>query len=190
MRRFLLVAHDARTDGDFPLDDMPGRGGRLDLVARCVVASLLVSHGVRRDAEFAAVLLGPPRPPRTVRFVGAEIKGLNPDERSTGALLRKALAVEGLAERTVHSGVLVAGQGLEDLLAEDAPVFVLDESGLDLRTVDVGPDATFIISDHRDLTEPERDVLNARGAQRVSVGPRSLQADQVITVVHNELDRR
>ena len=163
----------------------------MDLVARCAVASLLVSHAVRRDAEFWAVLLGPPRPPRLVRFSGAEIRSLNPDERSTAALLRKAVTEEGLAERSVHPGVYGSGRGLRDVLEALPPPFVLlGESGGDIRTALLARDVSFILSDHKDFTAEERELVQRKATSTVSVGPCSLQADQVITIVHNELDRR
>jgi len=190
MRRFVLVAHDARTAGDFPLDDLPGSAGRMDLVARCVGASLLVSHGVREDAEFVAVLLGPPRPPRLLRFVGAEIHGLNPDERSTGALIRNALAYVGLAERSVHRGIYARAGGLRDALEGTPSPILLSETGDDVRGLPLPSDVTFILSDHRDLTADETDLLRTLTARVASVGPRALQADQVVAIVHNELDRR
>lgn len=163
----------------------------MDLVARCAVASLLVSHGVRADAEFVAVLLGPPRPPRIVRLVGAEVRGLNPDERSSASLVRKALAEEGLAERGVHAGVYGRGGGLGDALAAiPPPVFLMDEGGEDLRGKPMGSDVAFVLSDHRDFTSDERALLAGAVTAKLSAGPRPLQADQVVTVVHNELDRR
>ena len=192
MRRFLLIAHDARSTADFSLDDLPGSGGRMDLVARCAVAALLVSHGVRTDTEFLAAMLGPPRPPRLVRFVGSEIRSLNPDERSTAALLRKALEEEALAERSPHRGIYVGGRGLRGALAAavSKPVILLDEAGEDIRSAAFGGDVSFVLSDHKDLTEEERGLVRGMGAVVVRVGPRRLQADQVITIVHNELDRR
>jgi len=191
VRRFLLVAHDARTAPDFSLDDLPGSGGRMDLVARCVTAGLLVSHDVRLDTEFLAVLLGPPKPPRLVRFVGGEIRGLNPDERSTAALIRKALEEEGRAERAVRPGLYVSGMGLDDVLrSPPGPLVLLLEGSPDLRASALPRDATFVLSDHRDFTPEEASTLMAAARLILSVGPRSLQTDQAITVVHNELDRR
>lgn len=191
MPTFLLVAHDARTDGTFSLEDLPGSGGRMDLVARCVGAALLVSHGVRRDAELRALLLGPPRPPRLVRFVGAEVRGLNPDERSTGAFLRKALGEEGLAERSVRPGVYVSGMGLEDAVASlPLPIALLAEDGDDVRRATLSAGGSFVLSDHRDLSDAERALVAGRATATLSVGPHPILADQVIAAVHNELDRR
>lgn len=191
MRRFLLVAHDARTDGGFPLDDLPGSAGRMDLVARCVATALLISHEVRRDVEFAALLLGPPRPPRLVRFVGEEVRSLNPDERSVAALIRKAVAAEGLAEHSPHPGVYASGRGLAEAIATVPPGVVrLVEGGRDLRGARLPRDPTFVLADHRELSPEEESIVRAKAHDFVSVGPKSLHADQVIAIVHNELDRR
>jgi tRNA (pseudouridine54-N1)-methyltransferase len=163
----------------------------MDLVARCVTASLLVSHGVRADTEFVAVLTGPPRPPRQVRFVGSEIRSLNPDERSTASLVRKALTEEGLAERSPHRGIYVAGRGFRETLdIVPPPIYLLAEGGTDLRAATLPADASFVLSDHRDFTGEEESLMTAKTTAKLSVGPKSLQADQVIAIVHNELDRR
>ncbi len=191
MRRFLLVTHAARTAPDFSLDDLPGSGGRMDLVARCVVSALLTSYKVRTDAECWVLLQGPPETSRLVRFLGAEIRSLNPDERSTAALVRKALAVEGLAEKAAHPGVRVRGASFADALAElSPPILLLNEGGTDLRAASVGENTSFVLSDHKDLTHDEEAAVRKYSTSTVSVGPVSLQADQVITIVHNELDRR
>src|SRR5687768_14121440 len=91
VRRFVFVASRATTAPGFRLDDLPG-AGRFDLVARVVAAAFCVSHGLRKDVRLDLVLRGPPDPPRAVRLDGASLRSLNPDERSTAALLQKALA--------------------------------------------------------------------------------------------------
>ena len=91
MRRFVVVGQRARTARDFTLDDICGAGGRWDLLARCVQASLFISHDLRRDTELILVLKGPPDPPKAIRVSGDDVRNLNPDERSTVALLSRAL---------------------------------------------------------------------------------------------------
>ncbi len=63
----------------------------MDLLIRCITSAFCLSHDIRRDVEVAIVMLGPGDPPKTIRFLGNELKYLNPDERSTGALIRNAL---------------------------------------------------------------------------------------------------
>ncbi len=91
MRNFIIIGHRAATTPEFSLNDLPGSAGRMDLLTRSVSSGFCISHGIRRDVEVALVLLGPDDPPKTIRLVGSELKYLNPDERSTGALIRNAL---------------------------------------------------------------------------------------------------
>ena len=92
-RNFIIIGHRAVTDPNFTLNDLPGSSGRLDILARCINSAFFLSHDIRRDVEVALVLLGPDDPPKTIRLIGDELKYLNPDERSTGALIRNALVV-------------------------------------------------------------------------------------------------
>jgi tRNA (pseudouridine54-N1)-methyltransferase len=49
MTVFAIVGHLARTDGAFSLNDCAGGAGRMDVLCRCVTATLVLSHGLRRD---------------------------------------------------------------------------------------------------------------------------------------------
>jgi len=91
MKRFIIIGHRASTDGSFNLNDLCGSAGRLDVLIRCIGAALLLSNDIRRDVEIYLLLLGKPRPPICISVSGATVRYLNPDERSTGALLRNAL---------------------------------------------------------------------------------------------------
>ena len=79
------------TTPQFTLNDLSGSGGRMDILARAINAAFFLSHDIRRDVEVAIVLLGPEDPPKTIRFLGSELKYLNPSERSTGGLIRNAI---------------------------------------------------------------------------------------------------
>lgn len=187
MTSFAIVGHLAKTDGSFSLNDLPGSGGRVDILCRCVNASLFLSHDLRRDAECYLVLLGAPSAPKTIRFSGASVRSLSPDERSAAALIKKALAVPcGSEFREAADGVAIRKGGLERLFAE-IPFGVLDEGGEDIRKAPQLQGA-FILSDHLNFSDVEAGLF--RDCPRYSVGPKSLHADHTITVVHNELDRR
>lgn len=194
--RFVVVGGRATASPDFLLDDLPGTSGRLDLLLRCVRAALLVSHGVRRDVVAYLVLLGGPAAPRCARVTGADARFLRPDERSLATLLRKSLAAprEGGGFVTVRPGVAVADGGLDAALddAGGGALWLLDEGGDDLRAARLagGGGDTFVLGDHAGLDAATLAGLDARGARRVSVGPVSVHADDVVAVVHNELDRR
>lgn len=193
MRRFIVVGHRAITSADFKLDDLCGSTGRLDILLRCVNSAFFLSHGIRRDVEITLMLLGEPNPPKTIRINGSEVKYLNPDERSTAALIRNALLQKGEGERKCSPGIFVSERSYEEVLSnisKESSVYYLKEDGEDIRKVSLGPDVTFVLGDDRDLTDVEEEILMRYEPKKLSIGPISYHADHCITVVNNELDRR
>jgi len=191
MRRFVVIGHEAHSSPDFSLDDLPGTSGRIDVLARCATAAFLVSHGIRKDVELHLVLTGPPQPPRTIRMAGEELRHLNPDERTTASLFLKALKILGIAESMSTPGIYVSGTGFTKVISQFKGDFVLlKEDGEDIRKQSLPKDPIFVLSDHLDFNEDEEKALMARDPLVTSLGPRSLHADQCITIVNNELDRR
>ena len=194
-RSFVIVGQTALASDAFLLNDFPGTSGRLDVLARCVRAALLVSHGVRRDAAVYLVLLGGPRAPRTVRIAGADVKFLRPDERSIATLLQKVLTGDhgaaGDGFVPVKPGIAVAAGGLDAVLADlsTESLYVLDETGSDARGHLRSAGGAFFLGDHVGFNPDARAQLLSLGARTVSVGPVSLHTDDVVSVVSNELDR-
>ena len=47
MKTFIIKGNKAKTTPDFLLKDLPGSGGRMDILCRCLTSALLVSHGIR-----------------------------------------------------------------------------------------------------------------------------------------------
>jgi tRNA (pseudouridine54-N1)-methyltransferase len=187
MRVFAIVGHLARTDGAYSLNDLSGSGGRMDVLCRCVNACFFLSHDLRRDVECYLILCGEPAGPKTVKVSGETIRSLSPDERSAGALIKKALdTVCGTEFRDVADGIRVRKGGLERLMTEHT-FAVLDEHGTDVRKAGPLPDA-FLLSDHLNYTQAEEILIH--DCPRYSVGPACLHADHTITVLQNELDRR
>lgn len=139
------------------------------------------------------MLLGEPNPPKTVRIDGAEVKYLNPDERSTAALIRNALLQKGEGERKCSPGIYVSERSYEEVLSnisKESKMLYLKEEGEDIRNVDLPEDCTFVLGDDQDLTKEEEHILMSYDPRKVSLGPLSYHADHCITIVNNELDRR
>lgn len=195
MRRFVVIGRRALASPDFSLDDLPSTSGRMDILLRCLRAALLVSHGLRRDTLVYLVLLGGPRAPRTLRVDGSAVRFVRPDERALANMVRKALAIpaEGEGFVDVKPGIAIAEGGLESVLADlgEGTAYVLREHGRDLREGEIDARAPIVfVGDDLDFDEAARARLEAFGASEIGVGPVSVHADDAVTIVHNELDRR
>lgn len=193
MRRFVVIGRTARSTPDFKLQDLPGTSGRLDVLVRCVRAALLCSHTIRDDTVVYLVMLG--GPPRALRIDGAVAQYVRPDERNLAVLVQKSLAratpAPGFVE--LRQGIAVAEGGLDVVLADLGPssAYLLDEGGVDVREAALSlSDPVFFCGDHLGLDDAARGALSPLAPVPLSVGPVSVHAEDAITLVTNELDRR
>ena len=188
MRRSVVVAHELSPSADISLNNLPGTG-RLDLLCRCVTSALLLSHDIRENVRVHLVIDG-----YVIRFDGAELRRLNPDERSTAALIRDALADResaiGAMSATTSPGVSIRNSDLESVLGrfEDTTRIQLHAEGQPIAETEPPVDPVFVLSDHREFTDSETELLAEHAERRLSLGPHALHADQAITVAHNYLD--
>lgn len=192
MRRFLILGHRTPVEPDFTLNDLPGAAGRLDVLCRAIGATLFLSHGIRRDVETNLLLQNSVH----IRISGEQVKRLNPDERSTAALIKHAL--KALADASVDEevqstpGIFVLRRTLSDvidgfLLEHSVPV-VLHEDGEQAETFSFPDDPAFILSDHMEFTESDQVLL--ADFPRISLGAKALHTSQAITITHYLLDQQ
>ncbi|MFA4935921.1 MAG: tRNA (pseudouridine(54)-N(1))-methyltransferase TrmY [Candidatus Methanoperedens sp.] len=189
MKSLIIIGHKAVT-APFSLNDLPGAAGRMDILCRCVNAALFLSHDLRRDVLVYLVLKGG-SPSKLVRFDGAEVRYLSPDERSAASLIKKALE-KNVQDFWTEStpGVSVRKGGFEDLLKElNKKVIYLREDGMDIRGK-IFEEPLFVLGDHEGLTGDEEKIIEGYEPEIVSVGPLSLHADHCIVLLHNEMDIR
>lgn len=190
MRAFIILGHRAPLTPQFTLNDLPGSAGRLDVLCRCVHGALFLSHDLRRDAEVFLVL----QDQLTVRICGGTVKRLNPDERSTAALIQKALeriqSHAGPDPVLSTPGITIARQGLGSLLsqlrARGFRLLVLHEGGSGFTLPAEPEPLAFVLSDHLDFSPADEQVLG--GLPRMSLGPRVYPASHCIVVVNHWLD--
>ncbi|MDH5811917.1 MAG: hypothetical protein QXO54_00240 [Candidatus Methanomethylicaceae archaeon] len=185
VRTFILKSSEGRTAPDFSLKSLAGSGGRMDLIARCIVATFLTPRGMRKDAILSIVLEGPPNPPITVTIYGREF-----DRRLVGEVGAAEVLREALAGRP-SKGVRVERKSFERLIRElpRGSLYYLHEEGEDLEKVEIGEDPIFVLGDQKGIDEKGEKVLDEVGAKRVSLGPFSYLASQCIVIINNELDQ-
>jgi tRNA (pseudouridine54-N1)-methyltransferase len=196
MRRFVVVGHRAITSGGFNLNDLCGSTGRLDVLLRCINSSFFLSHDFRRDVELYLILQGEPDPPKTIRLVGSELKYLNPDERSTGALIRNALMQREIPPhgKEIQStpGIYISRSSLADIISKlekISQLVYLREDGGPLELSNYSEDLTFVLSDDRNMTEEEEQSIQRFNPKIASLGLRSYHSDHCITVVNWMMDK-
>ena len=196
MRRIVLLSHRTPVSGAFSLNDLAGGGGRMDEIARCVSTAFLVSNDLRRDTEVTILFAqAPPPRSRRIRVTGSRIRYLNPDERSTAALLKNALVRSIPLEHDVEASPgLVVGpvDPLEELrrLVAGPGCYWLAEDGRPAEEFEVPDPSTVVLGDADDPTPEEQEVLRAAGLPKLSFGPRPLRASQCIDIWQHLLDRQ
>ena len=183
LREFVLYSRLGRTDSDWiSLHD----AGRLDIVHECIVASLFLSHGLRRDVNFHAMLSGPPKPPIHLTINGAELYDVRTDMETWQSILKKTLS------RKPHPGITTDKTSFEALLktkAEASSIYVLEESGKNIADTDVKPNPIFVLGDHVGLPKnSERFAL--RYGEKISLGKQPYLAASCITILNYLLDKQ
>ena len=184
-RNFLIIGHRAHTAADWKLDDICGGAGRLDVLVRSVTASLWKSHGIRRNTDVWLSLRGKPAPDVTVHFSGKNIKYLNPDERSTAALIRNGLIKlsEKKGPLETSPGVTIQRESFEELVKKLPKPALLSEKGD--KEVKSNYE-TFVLGDDRDPTDGEMEIL--KSFDKLKIGETSLLTSACITLIHHFLD--
>jgi len=201
MKHIAVIGNRAITSPDFSLNDLPGSAGRIDILCRCVNSAFLLSHGIRKDVILYLILRGAGDPPKIITLDGRYLKHLNPDERSTGALLKIALKKglglkDGEMQRSTP-GITVRRGDLRDLIKDGNfdPVIYLHEASRDIRKMReaikewLEKTPLFVLGDHIGVSREDEEFLDELDAIRVSLGPRPLHADHCITILLNEIDR-
>lgn len=190
MRQFIVVARDGPTTEDFSLDDLP-TAGRVDLLARCVIASVLLSHGLRENVRTHLVL----GDEFTVRFRASELRGVHPDERSTAALIRKALAEReeaiGQIPVDISAGISLVRMNLDTTLTavnEDSQIYQLHPDGAPKEEVSPPESPAFVLSNHREFAEEDTKTIAQYAEGELCLGPAAIHADHAIAVTHNWVD--
>ena len=158
--------------------------GRLDIVYECIITSLFLSHGLRRDVNFNAVLNGPPNPPIHLKIIGEQLYDVRTDIDTWKAILQKAL------NGRPHPGVTVQKNSFENLVktkVETNKIYLLEEHGKNISEIELAENPLFILGDHVGLPRnAERYAM--RYGTKMSLGKKPYLAASCITVINYLLD--
>jgi tRNA (pseudouridine54-N1)-methyltransferase len=196
MRAFVLWTR-AVTTSNFNLKDLPSSGRRMDLVARCIIASLWLSHKLREDTRIYVVLNGPPEPPKTVLF-DSSINRISPDERSIAIWIKKALEYaerKGVQKEwiSLENNIKISTKSFQDVIRElkeeGCNFYVLHERGKFIEEVELKENPVFVLGDHEGIPKNE-EAFVLRYGKRVSLGKQKYIASNCIAIVNWICDLR
>ncbi|MEA3248277.1 MAG: tRNA (pseudouridine(54)-N(1))-methyltransferase TrmY [Nanoarchaeota archaeon] len=191
MREFIYYSKSAVTSGNLIKDDLK-KAGRMDIVCNVIISVFFISNEMRDDVRFHLIFDGPPSAPR--HLVLESNKEMPISKKNVAGLIKRMLYKspdkEGLLE--IFPGASIERKSFEKVVkgldAEGKNVLLLDGKGGDLREFDLKCNEVFIIGDHEGFPSDKKKFL--KKIDKVSVGPKVLFASQVITVLHNEIDRQ
>ena len=185
MRVFWAIM-EGRTDSNWHLNDLPG-AGRMDEAARIVNAAFWLSHSIRADVTLYITFTGGQDAPKTLKFVGSELKKTPPDERGIAAIIRKALGTRaGDTWTRAHYGVYVTKKDIAEIQKEmPTPYILLDENG-ESGAGAVEEGATFIVGGPYGI--PGIAMNKIKIDKRVRIGSRVYTASHTVCAVNLLLD--
>ena len=182
-REFILFSRQGRTDTTFNnLHD----AGRLDITYECAVASLFLSHGIRKNVTFHPILNGPPHPPLHIEITGETLHDVRTDIETWQHILKKAIAGKP------HPGITTNKTSFETLIktkAENSHIYVLEEDGKDITETSITTNPIFILGDHVGLPK-KTETFALRYGEKISLGKQPYLAASCITVLNFLLDRQ
>jgi tRNA pseudouridine-54 N-methylase len=179
-REFVVFSRTGHTGPGF---NTLREAGRLDLVYQSILMALFKSHGIRRDTVFRAFLGGPPSPPLELIVDGRELHDVRTDEATWHHILNHVLAGKG------HPGVSARRNSFQAFLKERRGIFVLEESGESIRTVELGGNPCFVLGDQVGLPRKEEKYA-LRAGTKVSLGGTKYMTAQCINIINYTLDLR
>lgn len=185
VREFILFSRIGQTDTNFnSLHD----AGRLDIMHECIVSSLFLSHSLRRDVTFHAVLNGPPNPPVHIKIDGQTLYNVRTDMETWQSIIKKTLAGKQ------HPGISKDKTSFEALLKtkaeiENCDIYVLEEGGKNLQEVTFGEHTVFVLGDHVGMPK-KTETFALRFGEKISLGKTPYLATSCITVINYTLDQR
>jgi len=180
-RIYVLFSSTGVTEPVFTSRSLATQGGRMDVVARAALYSLMDIEKCRSDALFIAHLQGPPSPPKQVYIDCRKIHGRS--EKEIGEVIKNELV------RGVYTDISFIH--LVNIIREKSEVYLLHEGGVDISRIDLEAESsasTFIVGDQIGFPQRlERELFSL--CKPVSIGRKVYLASHVILYLNEFLDR-
>lgn len=191
MRHFVYFSSTARTSGNFNTNELM-QAGRMDIVIHSIIQALFLSKDFRKDAKIHLVFYGQPTPPRHIEMQVTD--DLEISKKDIGSMIKKILYKYKEGKRNeVFPKCFIEKKSflevVEELKNDGKQIFILDKKGKDIRESKINDECVFILGDQEGLPQKELKRLKEM-SEKVSIGPNTYFASQVVAIVNNELDRR
>jgi tRNA (pseudouridine54-N1)-methyltransferase len=192
MAEFVYYSKSAVTAGNFIKDDLM-QAGRLDIAINVLISAFFLSHDIRKDVKMHLIFDGPPNAP--LHILMQYDPELPISKKDVAGLIKRILFKAPKEKGKIVNpvpGCFVEKKSFEALVEELAEkgknVYLLDKKGEDIRDLKLKGDEVFILGDQDGFPDDKRHLL--KRIDKVTVSPKMLFASQVLTIVHNELDRQ
>jgi tRNA (pseudouridine54-N1)-methyltransferase len=183
--RFVLILPSVPETGQFILRDLPGSGGRVDILCRSLAACFDWGPATWPKSMLELVAIIADKIALRVRDPG---ESLPRGEVQWADAIRRAL------EESETGFVYRRGRGLHELLAElpQGHVWALEEAGEPFRAsriTDPRGDNTFIVGDHRGFDSQIQRILDDHSIYRLSIGNTSYLSSHCVAAIVSKFER-
>jgi len=192
MGEFIYYSKNAVTSGSLIKEDLM-KAGRMDIAINVLISAFFLSHDIRKETKLHLLFEGPPTPP--VHILIEYDPDLPISKKDVAGLIKRILyKCPSEKGKTVKAlpGCFVEKKSFEALIEEldkqGKNIFLLDKKGEDIRNLKFKGNEVFILGDQEGFPDSKRHLL--KRIDKVSVSPKMLFASQVLTLVHNEIDRQ
>ncbi|MBU2576645.1 MAG: hypothetical protein KKF50_02895 [Nanoarchaeota archaeon] len=199
MREFIYYSADGVTAGNLIKDNLM-QAGRIDIACQFIIQAFFVSREMRKDTKVHLILNGPPDSPKHLEiFPGKNLGGIENkidiSKKDVAGLIKRMLYKYKKGEKVeVAPGYNVEKKSfvklLEELHGEGKEIYILDKRGDDIREIKISKNPVFIVGDHEGIPKNEMKWAKHIPMKKISVSPHMLFASQVVTLIHNEVDRQ
>ena len=200
MREFIYYSSTAPTTGSHIQQDLM-KAGRLDIAIHTIISAFFLSHSIRENVVLHLVFDGPSDPTKHLELqpvlegkTGVDKIYIN--KSNVSQIIKKMLyKYKPNAKNEVFPGYWIEKKALNVLIKElvesKRKIYVLDEDGEDIRTLDLENNPVFLLGDHKGMPSFKKELKRFKESLvPVSIGPKTYFASQTVAIVNNELDRR